>query len=250
MAALINFQNNPNHLVKRPTDNCMKRNLFFLLALTIAAITSTSKATIFFSDGFTNGSTINSGTPANPTPTNTAYEMVSSKAWVPTPTVTANDLKFGIASTTSGSFEIEALFATNVIALTQPGDYIQLAIVFTNTAGVLVGSGALGVGLYNSFQSKPLSAGTNNATTGITLAGFAQNWVGYVGQVSYGAVASRIITRPTQSRSNHSQQPGPRDHRQRQQQLHGSSQCWIYRDSQPDLEYRLYIDGSSLHNDG
>jgi len=170
-----------------------------VLSTIIAATTFTSKATIFFSDNFTNGSTINSVTPANPTPTNTAYEVISSKSQTPAPSVAANDLKFSIAATTSGSFEEQALFATNAIPLTQPGDNIQLMIVFTNTLGVLAQSGALGMGLYNSGQVKPIPGGTNAATTSINITGFAQNWAGYVGQVNYGAANCRIMTRPTQS---------------------------------------------------
>lgn len=175
----------------------------FALVLAAAPLTTTAQTqTVFsFADNFTNNSTINSATPASPTTTNTAYEQVSSKTWAPNPPVlAAHDLRFGIGSSSSGSFEIEGLFATNAIALTQVGDYLQLVVVFTNTSGLLTGAGQLGFGLYNSGQVKPMASGMNGtattSTTGVT--GGAQNWQGYVGQINYGGSASRIMTRTNQ----------------------------------------------------
>ena len=179
----------------------MKSSRPFRIAIALFAALApfVSQATVFFSDTFTNGSTLNSLTPANPTSTNTAYEMVSNKAWNPNPpTITTNDLKFGIAATTSGYIQAQALFATNVVALVQPGDYIQLTVVFTNTSGLLTAAGQLGFGLYNSGQVKPVAGGINN-TIPNTYTGYAQNWQGYVGVINYTANASRILTRPTQS---------------------------------------------------
>ena len=167
-----------------------------LASITIAA-TLTSKATTFFSDTFTNGSTLNSASPANPTVTNTAYELVASKSWSPTPALTSRDLKFGIAATTSGYIQAQALFSTNAIALTQPGDNIQLIVVFTNTSGLLTVAGQLGFGLYNSGQIKPIAGGINNAVG--TFTGAAQNWQGYVGLINQGTATSRILSRSTQS---------------------------------------------------
>ncbi|HEV2694643.1 MAG TPA: hypothetical protein VG347_17240 [Verrucomicrobiae bacterium] len=176
----------------------LKLCLPVVLSTIIAATTCTSQATVFFSDSFTNGSTLNSASPANPTPTNTAYEMASSKAWNPTPTLTANDLKMGIAATTSGYFQAAALFATNQIALTQPGDFIELTVVFTNTSGLLTAAGQVGFGLYNSGQVKPIAGGINN-TIGNSYSGGAQNWQGYVGSVNFTGASSRINTRPAQT---------------------------------------------------
>jgi uncharacterized repeat protein (TIGR01451 family) len=178
------------------------RILRIAIALFAALAPCVSQATVFFSDTLTNGSTINSVSPANPTLTNTAYQVISAKTYSPTPSIssTSSDLRFGIASTSSGAFEIQALFATNPIALVLPGDYIQLTIVFTNTTGLLAlpgpGSSQLGIGLYNSGQAKPLPGGTN-ATTLLTNPGNANNWLGYVGQITSGA--NRIMTRPSQA---------------------------------------------------
>ncbi len=173
-------------------------NKIIPIALLLATAPLASQATTFFADYFTNSSTLNSASPANPTPTNTAYELVSSKAWSPAPTLSANDLKFGIAATSSGYIEAQALFAANAVALTQPGDFIQLTVVFTNTTGLLTAAGQLGFGLYNSGQVKPVAGGINN-TIGNTYIGNAQNWLGYAADINFTGSASRIQTRPTQS---------------------------------------------------
>lgn len=173
----------------------------FLAALAAIVPLAVPAQTTFFQDTFAGGSTVNNASPANPTATSTAYEIVSSKSWNPTPSLAANDLKFGINATTSGSFEAQALFATNAVALVLPGDYIQLTVVFTNTSGLLTEVGQLGVGLYNSGQVKPVGGGYNGtATTSTTGAtGGAQNWQGYVAQVNYTGANSRIMTRPAQT---------------------------------------------------
>ncbi len=180
----------------------MKKVLIQLFTGTFIALLTplvVSAQTTFFSDSFTNGSTLNSATPANPTATNTAYEMVASKAWNPNPpTITANDLKFGITATTSGYIQTEALFATNVVALVQAGDYIRLTVVFTNTTGLLTAAGQLGFGLYNSGQVKPVPGGINNLLPA-NFTGYAQNWLGYVADINYTGAASRVNSRPAQT---------------------------------------------------
>lgn len=181
----------------------MKLNQRLRLVFTacLIALPFAGKATVFFSDSFTNGSTLNSASPANATATNTAYEIIANKAWNPNPpTMAANDLKFGIGATTSGFIEAQALFATNQIALTQPGDYIQLTVVFTNTSGLLTAAGQLALGMYNSGQVKPIAGGINNSVPA-TFTGGAQNWQGYASALNFTGSASRILTRPAQSGS-------------------------------------------------
>src|ERR1039457_4592460 len=103
----------------------------------IAGPFAATAQTNLFNDTFTAGSTINATSPANPTTNSAAYEEISSKTWVPNPpTIASRDLKFGIGSTTSGSAELQALFATNAVALTQLGDYLQMVVTFTNTSGL------------------------------------------------------------------------------------------------------------------
>src|SRR6266481_3290848 len=179
----------------------MKNSLIFpLAALTLAALQSSQAAT-FFTEDFAHGSTLNQP-PVNPTATSTSYEVISSKSWSPAPSLTSGDLKFGIASTTSGSIEVQALFTNSPIALVVEGDYVEMTITFTNTAGLLTGAGALGFGLYSSGQVFPVSGGLNATAVSSQTAnatGGAQNWVGYVGQIAFTGTASRIMTRPAQT---------------------------------------------------
>ncbi len=191
------------------------RNLQILLALFLtgaAPLASMADTLLYtFDDDFTNGSTINFLTPASPTTTNTSYETISSKTWDPNPPyISGQDLKFGIGATSVGTVEIQALFATNAVALTEPGDNIQMTIVFTNTSGLLLtGSGFLGFGLYNSGQVLPVAGGLNgNATASITTdaTGGAQNWQGYVGQIAYPGQKSQIMTRAAQTGTGNNNQ--------------------------------------------
>jgi polygalacturonase len=152
-----------------------------------------------FQDTFSS-STLNSSSPAAPTPTGTSYQIVSSKSWNPTPSLGAGHLKFGIGATSSGSIEVQALFA-NPVTLTTVGDQLLLTITFTNTAGLLTASSALGFGLYQSGQNFPVPGGLNStATTGSSAnaSGNAQTWMGYVGQVGFTGASSQIMTRPAQ----------------------------------------------------
>ena len=161
-----------------------------------------TQAKVFFSDAFSGGSTINSGTPADPTSTSTAYQMLSTKTQTPAPAIAPGDLLFGIPSTSSGVMEIQALFATNPMALVMPGDNIQLTIVFTNTSGIFPaspGSSQLGIGLFNSGNIVPFTPlpGGTNVTTRLTITDYAEKWQGYFGQIVSGT--SKILTRPSQA---------------------------------------------------
>jgi autotransporter-associated beta strand protein len=192
----------------------MKKNLpigllFGLLTAVAAPMLCSAQITPtnFFGDTFTAGSTINSAAPAPPGTNFTSYEELSGKSFSPTPSVNANDLQFGIAATTSGADQIQALFATNAVNLVAPGtDFIQMAIVFTNTSGGLltVGQGYLGVGLYNSGSSTnyPVPGGlngneTSSATTAITEN--AATWDGYFAQIAFSGSTTAILTRPAQN---------------------------------------------------
>src|SRR3569833_4480226 len=102
-----------------------------LLLSTVIAITPfAGKATIFFQDNFTGGSTLTNGTAA-PTPTSTAYEHSSSKNWIPNPPILApNDLGFGIATSSSGGNELQALFTSNLVLLVVVGVFVRLTVTF------------------------------------------------------------------------------------------------------------------------
>lgn len=171
-----------------------------VIVLTVAAL-QTSRAATFFTEDFAHGSTLNQA-PVNPTPTSTSYEVISSKSWSPAPSLASGDLKFGIASTTSGSIEVQALFANSPVALVVEGDYVDVTITFTNTAGLLTGAGALGFGLYNSGHVLPVSGGLNATavnTQSANATGGVQNWAGYVGQLAFSGTVSRIMTRASQT---------------------------------------------------
>jgi autotransporter-associated beta strand protein len=179
----------------------MKNSLpLFLAALSVAALQSSQAAT-FFTEDFAHGSTLNQP-PVNPTATSTSYEVISSKSWSPAPSLTSGDLKFGIAATTSGTIEVQALFTNSPIALVVEGDYVEMTITFTNTGGLLTGAGALGFGLYNSGHVFPVSGGLNGTAVSSQTAnatGGVQNWAGYVGQLGFSGSNSRIMTRAAQT---------------------------------------------------
>ena len=156
---------------------------------------------IILDDDFSS-STLNSSSPPTPTATNTSYELISSKAWNPPPGIAAGHLKFGIAPTTSGSIQVQALFTNTPVTLANIGDSLTLTVTFTNPSGLLTQAGAMGFGLYNSGQNFPVSGGLNGtATTNYTdsATGNAQTWAGYVGQLAFTGGSSRIMTRPAQT---------------------------------------------------
>jgi autotransporter-associated beta strand protein len=169
----------------------------------LAALASTSPATVFFSDSFTNGSSINSVTPALPTTNATAYQLSSSKVWLPTPSITPNQLTFGIGSTTGGGVELQALFTTNPVALVAVGDFVRLTVTFTNVAGLLTVNGPLGFGLYNGSQVAPIAGGLNGTALNSAsdkASGGVKDWQGYWGQRLYtGEGSSRIVRRLAQT---------------------------------------------------
>ena len=154
-----------------------------------------------FTDTFS-ASTLDSASPATPTPTATAYEILSSKSWNPLPSISAGHLQFGIGATTSGIIEAQALFTNSPVTLVNIGDSISLVVTFTDTLGLLTESGSFGFGLYNSGQNFPVPGGLDGTVSGAgtgNATGNAQTWAGYVGQLSFTGINSQIITRPGQA---------------------------------------------------
>lgn len=193
----------------------MKKNSNFRLLcglLTAIAPLACSAQTTFFSDNFNNGSTTNGISIPGGTPTAsfTSYDIASTKAAL-TNGITPGQFRLALNSpTTSGFVEAQALFTTNPISLNVVGDYIDLAVVFTNTTGTVLAGGsssALWLGLFNSeaapgTTNPPVpfaalsSSGLTTATGSPYATGNCADWLGYVGQISGG---SRIITRPQQT---------------------------------------------------
>lgn len=171
-----------------------------LLTLLVAASVS-SNATVFFNDTFVTGSTLTNTTPTAPTATSTSYQISSSKA-VTTTNAFPGYLKYGIATTTGGGVEVQALFTGTPVALAEIGDYVQMTVVFTNEAGLLTANGAMGFGLFNGGQVQPVAGGViNNALMTSTdhVTDGVRNWLGYWGQLAFTGANSRILTRPAQT---------------------------------------------------
>lgn len=154
-------------------------------------------------------SSLNSPTPSAPTSSTTSYQIISSKSWSPTPGIGVGHLTFGIAATTSGSIEVQALFATNPVVLASVGDSITLTVSFTNVAGILTSNCALGFGLYRSGGNYPVPGGLNGTAASSVLSnptGNAQTWIGYVGQLAFTNANSQIMTRTVQSGTGNNNQ--------------------------------------------
>lgn len=168
----------------------------------------TSGSGTVFNDVFST-STVDSGSPSAPTGTATSYEVVSSKAWNPTPSVGAGQLKYGIGPTTSGCIEVQALFTNAPVALANVGDSLSLIATFTNTSGLLTQPATMGFGLYDSGQNEPVPGGMNGTVTSSSTGnatGNAQTWAGYVGQLAFTGGSSFIVTRPPQTGTNNNNQ--------------------------------------------
>jgi polygalacturonase len=161
-----------------------------------------------FNDTFAS-STLNSSTLGAPSATTTTYEVMSSKSWSPSPSLAAGHLEFGIGTTSSGCIEVQALFTNAPVSLSTVGDSLSLIVTFTNTSGLLTQSGALGFGLYNSGKNYPVPGGLNGTATTNSSAdatGYAQPWVGYVGQLAYTGSSSQIMTRSPQTGADNNNQ--------------------------------------------
>jgi fibronectin-binding autotransporter adhesin len=196
------------------------------LLLVAAAFAATAQTTTYFTDNFGNGSTTNltSAVGGSPTASSTSYDIASTKNTVPVTgsagtngvSIAPNDLHLALdSSTSSGFWEAQALFVTNsvggtnAIALTEPGDYIDVAVVFSNSGTLFVGtSSTIWLGLFNSGGNAPFNAPVAGglAQSGLTTAssspyatGNCANWQGYFAQIENGGSATRIITRPLQN---------------------------------------------------
>jgi fibronectin-binding autotransporter adhesin len=177
------------------------RHYSLFLSAVIAVLPLAAKSTVFFHDTFGSGSTLTNTTPAAPTPASTAYQISSSKGERSSTGLTANDLNFGINTSSSGGAELEALFTTTPVALGTVGDYIRLTVTFTNN-GLLDTNCLLGFGLYNGSQVQPIAGGLNGtAVNSFTdhATGGVQNWQGYWGQTSFTNGNSSIVLRLPQT---------------------------------------------------
>ncbi len=181
-----------------------KHVALIIAALSAFGLAEGAKAGVVFSDTFAGGSSLNPATYPTVTSTSTGYDVASTKNQSPASTLASGHLKIGLAGTTSGVDEVQALFAASPVVLASAGDSIDYQLVFTNTTGLLGGgtSCVLYAGLYSSGGTAPIS-GLNNSglSTGLTTAatGGTQLWQGYNAQIAQTGGSSKAYTRPMQS---------------------------------------------------
>ena len=187
----------------------MKKNLFG--SITIAVLLATpfaSPAAIFFADTF-GTSTLTNATPGTPTTTKTDYELISTKAWNPPPSIASGHLIFGLTNTTAGTIEVQGLFASPAVALVSAGDYIQLSVTFSDTQGLLIQTTPFGFGMYNAGGVAPIGSGLNanaNSTDSTAVTGGAQNWKGYVAIINFTNGNSGFYIRTNQAGTGNNNQ--------------------------------------------
>jgi len=171
--------------------------------LTIAGLSASAQTTIF-DDTFNNGSTVDS-TAGTPTADSTTYEALSSRTVTTNPSITSGDFNINMTTTAGSLVEFEAQFTSTPVTLATVGNNIELNITFTDTTGILTGSGYLATGLYNSGGAAPVSGGLIDgidvAGTSGNNAGNAAGWQGYVGQIGSTGNNSMVNVRTTQSGS-------------------------------------------------
>lgn len=172
----------------------------------VAPLISIGQNTVF-NDTFNNGSTLDSATPSAPTANSTDYDIASTKGDITASSINPGDLTLKLNSgTTSGYWQIEALFAGTPVTLATVGDYIDLTYTFTDTGGTILANSSssyIFTGLYNSGGSAPTYA--VNANGGLTTTagsanatGNAANWQGYASRISSNST-SIMYTRPVQN---------------------------------------------------
>jgi autotransporter-associated beta strand protein len=218
--------------------------LLFALLMAAASPAAMAGTATFFTDTFSNGSTLTNHTPAAPTIDSTSYQLIGAKAWIPNAsTLAPGDLKVAMVATTGGQMQIQALFTNSPVTLTAIGDFLQMTVTFTNTGNLLVASSSsqLAFGLYNSGQVQPVAGGlygfeTSSVTTNTT--GGAAGWAGYVGQILASGGNSRIMTRPAQT--------GP-DNRNQDLITSGSS-SFSYANPAPTTVGSTVVSAASLVN--
>jgi hypothetical protein len=182
----------------------LTRGVWMQLAVCLALLgANLAEGATIFSDDFST-STLNSATPAAPTATSTNYEVLSTKNATAS-SIASGSLQLNMGNTSSGFAELEALFKSSPVALTQTGDYVQLTVHFVPTSVNLNGStSTLNIGLYNSHGAGPVPGATmNNAQLdddpGSNPTGNAAGWEGYVGRIgATTAASSQTYTRPIQ----------------------------------------------------
>jgi len=192
----------------------MSRSIVLFALIAGAAVFA--EAAPVFTDTFTDGSTLfGSSVPGgSPTASFTSYQLASGgrnaavSSFVNTVSGSALRLTWS-GSGSSNLAEGAAIFTTTPVALTAPGDAINVRYTFTNSGNVMSGpmqgaNSAIGIGLFNSNGSLPLTgtALANNGmsnTNGVLAAGGVQGWTGYTATTPINGSNGNIYTRAAQT---------------------------------------------------
>ena len=175
--------------------------------LALAAVTVIeARADTIFSDTFNSGSTLNTSPTTNISGSATSYQTaigtISGYS-----SIAPNALKLTLPNSSTVLGEMAGLFTNSPLPMNSAGDYVAIAVIFTNTQNILSGndsSGAtLNVGLFNSGGVPP-NQGNIVLSTGTTTGG-AQNWVGYASRIFLSGNAT-IFTRSAQTPNGTSSQ--------------------------------------------
>jgi hypothetical protein len=169
----------------------------------VAGHATSAPAVTVFNDTFAS-STLNAAAPATPTGSSTDYAILSSKD-ARSSSIAPGSLRVRIATTSSGANEVQARFRATPLALAAEGDFVELAVTFVPTGIVYstaTAGGSLGIGLYNSGGTTPVTGGAmNNGQLGVEpniefATGFAAGWQGYA--TKFLAASGELFTRPAQ----------------------------------------------------
>ncbi len=186
------------------------KNQWITLSLLLAAAPLAATAqTTFFSDNFTGSSTVNQAVDTNAiTGNSTMYETYFGLPGPPGDSATISSHDLSITFTNGGGLlgEVVALFTNTPVALTAPGDYIALQVVFVNTSNILsgtyeAGNSTINIGLFNSGgtnENQGLIILNPIGTTNAIYTGGTEDWVGYFGRLFYNG-SPDIETRPVQT---------------------------------------------------
>ena len=167
------------------SNQIMNRLILALTATALAAPLAAFGQTTIFNDNFSS-STVGT-TPGTPTSTSTGYIVASTKN-APAASISGGHYTFGLPATSSAFVETQARFGDSSVTLSGVGDYINMTVVFTDTAGILLSgktSSTLNVGLYDTGGVSPLTGLDQSGLSAATTAnhGGAQLWQGYMGRV-------------------------------------------------------------------
>jgi len=171
-----------------------------IVAFVLALAPLVSSADTFFSDNFSNGSTVNQ--PYFAATTNSASYQTAGGVNLGAYSISPGKLSYSLTNNGSVLGEVMGMFAgtTTPIVLATNGDNINLTVVFTNAQNIIgptnSTSSTLNIGLYYT--------GTNTPNQGNTIlnidvkSGGSQFWVGYYTRIFQSSGSSGIYTRAAQ----------------------------------------------------